>query len=199
MIAHSIDDIPAIACFDQSARGRVLTGAAYLFHKQGYEKTTVRELANFIGIQSGSLFHHFRSKDEILASLMQQAIIYNHERLQHAISVSNNPEIQLKKLIKAELASISGDTGSAMAVLVYEWFSLSKEKQQELLKLRNDYEKVWLDIIQKLYDLGQIKQDIFIWRRLLGGAIAWTVTWYNPHGKMSLDELTEAVCEMVMR
>ncbi|MFX4427824.1 TetR/AcrR family transcriptional regulator, partial [Acinetobacter baumannii] len=45
MIATSIEQIPNISCFDDSPRGRLLRGAAYLFHKQGYDKTTVRELA----------------------------------------------------------------------------------------------------------------------------------------------------------
>ncbi|AWL28049.1 TetR/AcrR family transcriptional regulator [Acinetobacter defluvii] len=199
MIATSITEIEPIACFDDSPRGRLLLGAAYLFHKQGYAKTTVRELANFIGIQSGSLFHHFKSKDDILANVMHETIIYNHARLEQAVAKSDNLEQQLKNLIHAELTSITGDTGSAMAVLVYEWFALSKQRQDELLKLRNDYENIWLNVIEELKVLGKIQHDAFIWRRLLGGAIAWTVTWYRPDGKISLDELTEMVWEMVMR
>lgn len=199
MIANSINDIQPIACFDDSPRGRLLLGAAYLFHKQGYAKTTVRELANFIGIQSGSLFHHFKSKDDILAHVMQQTIIYNHARLLDAIQISDDPEQQLKHLIKAELISISGDTGSAMAVLVYEWFALSKSRQDELLKLRNAYEDIWLTVIEKLRELNKVQHDAFIWRRLLGGAIAWTVTWYKPNGKMTMDELTETVLNMALK
>lgn len=199
MIADSIDKIQPISCFDDSPRGRLLQGAAYLFHKQGYAKTTVRELANFIGIQSGSLFHHFKSKDDILANVMHETIIYNHARLLDAIAQSDVPELQLKYLIKAELISITGDTGSAMAVLVYEWFGLSKERQDELLKLRNDYEEIWFAVIRQLRDLGKIQHDVFIWRRLLGGAIAWTVTWYNPHGKMTMDELTGHVLDMALK
>lgn len=199
MIACSINEIQPIACFDASARGRLLQGAAYLFHKQGYEKTTVRELANFIGIQSGSLFHHFKSKDDILANVMHETIIYNHARLLDATAQSEDAEQQLKHLIKAELTSITGDTGSAMAVLVYEWFALSKERQDELLKLRHDYEQIWLNVIEQLRLQNKIQHDAFIWRRLLGGVIAWTVTWYNPNGKISLEQLTEMVWEMVMR
>ena len=199
MIAASIHNIQPIACFDHSPKGRLLLGAAYLFHKQGYAKTTVRELANFIGIQSGSLFHHFTSKDDILANVMKQTIIYNHDRLLNAIQQSDDPQQQLKNLIKAELISITGDTGSAMAVLVYEWQALSQERQDELLKMRNAYEDIWLDVIYQLRELGKIKHDTFIWRRLMGGAIAWTVTWYRPDGKMSMDELTEMVWEMALK
>ncbi len=199
MIASSIDQIEPIACFDDTPRGRLLLGAAYLFHKQGYAKTTVRELAQFIGIQSGSLFHHFKTKDDILANVMEQTIIYNNACLQTAISTSNDPEQQLKALIKAELHAITGDTGSAMAVLVYEWFALSPENQKKLLKLRNEYEGIWLKVIQELHEQGKIKHDPFIWRRLIGGSIAWTVTWYNPEGKLSLDGLADIVWDMTLK
>lgn len=199
MIASSIDQIEPIACFDDTPRGRLLLGAAYLFHKQGYAKTTVRELAQFIGIQSGSLFHHFKTKDDILANVMEQTIIYNNACLQTAISTSNDPEQQLKALIKAELHAITGDTGSAMAVLVYEWFALSPENQKKLLKLRNEYEAIWLKVIQVLHEQGKIKHDPFIWRRLIGGSIAWTVTWYNPEGKLSLDGLADIVWDMTLK
>ncbi|RPE47820.1 TetR family transcriptional regulator [Acinetobacter sp. BIGb0102] len=199
MIATSIEQIPKIVCFDDSPRGRLLQGAAYLFYKQGYDKTTVRQLGEFIGIQSGSLFHHFKSKDEILATVMEQTIIYNFARLKEAAERATDPEQQLRHLIKAELLSIAGDTGAAMAVLVHEWFALSKEKQDYLLKMRNEYEQVWLDVIEKLRAQGKVKHDAFIWRRLLGGSISWTVTWYKPEGKVKIDELTEMVWEMAVK
>ncbi|POC72277.1 TetR family transcriptional regulator, partial [Vibrio vulnificus] len=50
----------------ESARGKLLQTAAHLFRSKGYERTTVRDLASAVGIQSGSIFHHFKSKDEIL-------------------------------------------------------------------------------------------------------------------------------------
>lgn len=199
MIATSIEQIPKIVCFDDSPRGRLLLGAAYLFYKQGYDKTTVRQLGEFIGIQSGSLFHHFKSKDEILATVMEQTIIYNFARLKEAAERSNEPEQQLSDLIKAELISITGDTGAAMAVLVHEWFALSKEKQDYLLKMRNEYEQVWLNVIEKLRAQGKVKHDAFIWRRLVGGSISWSVTWYRPEGKVKVDELTEMIWEMALK
>lgn len=72
---------------------------------------------------------------------MEQTIIYNLARLNDAATQSTDPEQQLRALIKAELISITGDTGAAMAVLVYEWFALSKEKQDYLLKMRTNMSK----------------------------------------------------------
>ena len=199
MIATSIEQIPNIPCFDDSPRGRLLHGAAYLFHHPGYAPPPARELPQCTGIPSGTLFHHLQSKDDILAHVMEQTIIYNLARLNDAATQYTDPEQQLRALIKAELISITGDTGAAMAVLVYEWFALSKEKQDYLLKMRNEYEQIWLDVIEKLRTQGKVKHDAFIWRRLIGGAISWTVTWYKSEGKVKIDELTEMVWEMALK
>ena len=61
-VAQVLNALPPIGGMDDSPRGRVLRAAAYLFNEQGYARTTVRELAQVIGIQSGSLFHHFKTR-----------------------------------------------------------------------------------------------------------------------------------------
>lgn len=199
MIASSILEIQASPCFADNPRGRLLLAAAYLFNKQGYDKTTVRQIAQFIGIQSGSLFHHFASKEDILAAVMQEVIHYNHTQLRLAAAESNDPEQQLRRLIQVELHSISGDTGAAMTVLIYEWDAVCKDKQHQLLALREQYEQIWLEVLNALIDQGKIQQDAFIWRRLIAGAIAWTVNWYNPDGAINLDQLTDIIVQMALR
>jgi len=52
-----------------TTREKILMTAARMFSERGYDRVTVREIANAIGINSGSLYNHFASKDEILKSL----------------------------------------------------------------------------------------------------------------------------------
>ena len=52
----------AINGIDDSPRGRLLSAAAHLFRDKGFDRTTVRDIAASVGIQSGSIFHHFKSK-----------------------------------------------------------------------------------------------------------------------------------------
>jgi AcrR family transcriptional regulator len=68
----------------RSAKGKLMRAAAHLFKTRGYERTTVRELGAAVGIQSGSLFHHFKSKDDILLSVMEETIIINMARMDDA-------------------------------------------------------------------------------------------------------------------
>lgn len=70
------------------ARGRLLKEAARLFRDKGYERTTVRDLAAAVGIQSGSLFHHFRTKEEILKAVMVETIRLNTALMQAAVDAA---------------------------------------------------------------------------------------------------------------
>jgi AcrR family transcriptional regulator len=181
-----------------SARGRLLKEAARLFRDKGYERTTVRDLAAAVGIQSGSLFHHFRSKEEILKAVMVETIRLNTALMQAAADSEESARDKLRALVRSELESINGQTGEAMAVLVYEWRSLSESSQGLVLELREIYEGLWLSVLEELSGLGQLKAEPFIVRRMLTGALSWTVTWYKPErGDLTLDGLTDQVMVML--
>lgn len=171
--------------------------AARLFRDKGYERTTVRDLAAAVGIQSGSLFHHFRTKEDILKAVMVETIRLNTALMQAAMDAVDAPRDKLRALIRAELESINGLTGEAMAVLVFEWRSLSEPAREDVLKLRDVYEKLWLDVLTAVRQEGRLQAEPFVVRRMLTGALSWTVTWYRPDGGLSLDGLTDQVVAMM--
>lgn len=183
----------------QSAKGRLMRAAAHLFKTKGYERTTVRELGAAVGIQSGSLFHHFKSKEDILLGVMEETIIINMARMHEALSNADNSENSLLALIQCELDSVHTDTGEAMSVLVYEWRSLKQDKQKYILQLRDEYETLWLNTIKQSIAEGKIDQDPFILRRLLAGAIGWTTTWYRPDGDLSLEALAKQTLKLAIK
>ncbi|WP_445937551.1 TetR/AcrR family transcriptional regulator [Pseudomonas sp.] len=182
-----------------SARGKLLQTAAHLFRSKGYERTTVRDLASAVGIQSGSIFHHFKSKDEILRSVMEETIRYNTALMQASLAEARDQRERVLALIRCELQSIMGGTGEAMAVLVYEWRSLSEQGQAFILELRDNYEQLWLDVLGEAKSAGYFKADPFILRRLLTGALSWTTTWFRPEGPMTLDQLAEEALSLVIK
>jgi AcrR family transcriptional regulator len=181
-----------------SARGKLLQAAARLFRRKGYERTTVRDLATAVGIQSGSIFHHFKSKEEILRAVMEETVIYNTALMESALAEAGSLRERVLALIRCELQSIMGGTGEAMAVLVYEWRSLSEDSQAHILALRDRYEQLWLEVLQEARQAGCVQGDPFILRRFLTGALSWTTTWFRPDGPMSLDELAEEALTLVL-
>lgn len=183
----------------QSARGKLLQTAAHLFRHQGFERTTVRDLASAVGIQSGSLFHHFKSKDEILRSVMEETIVYNTALMQAELALAHDVRSQLRALIRCELQSIIGGRGEAMAVLVFEWRSLSSDAQARVLVLRDSYEKIWIQVLTEAHDAGYIAGSIDITRRLMTGALSWTATWFRPDGALNLDQLADQALMLLLK
>lgn len=182
-----------------SAKGRLMRAAAHLFKSKGYERTTVRELGAAVGIQSGSLFHHFKSKEVILLSVMEETILINIARMKAALSNSESSRDQLLALIRCELESIHTETSEAMSVLVYEWRSLSEDRQKHILQLRDEYENLWFKVIESGKQDGLISHDTFILRRLIAGAVGWTTTWYRPDGDLTLEALAEQTLKLAIK
>lgn len=186
---------------DDSPRGRILSAAAHLFRNKGFERTTVRDLATEVGIQSGSIFHHFKTKEEILRHVMIEVILFNTERMRRQLEAAQSPRDRLLALVRAELVSINGDTGEAMAVLTNEWRSLKPESQKEILELRDRYERMWLDTLDEAKAEGLIAAhvDTFILRRFLTGALAWSHFWYDPNGPLDMQGLAEQALSLVVK
>lgn len=183
----------------QSARGKLLQVSAHLFRNKGYERTTVRDLASAVGIQSGSIFHHFKSKDEILRAVMEETVVYNTALMRAALIEASTVRERVLALIRCELRSIMGGSGEAMAVLVYEWRSLSLEGQAKVLALRDHYEQLWLQVLGEAKEAGLVKGNVFVTRRFLMGALCWTTTWFKPQGSMTLDQLADEALMMALR
>lgn len=183
---------------DDSPRGRVLRAAAHLFLTRGYAQTTVRDIARAVGILSGSLFHHFDSKEALLEAVMAEVSELNTERMRLASASTAKPLARVRALVRCELESIHGETSEAMTLLVDEWRSLGPDAQARVLVVRDRYQKVWDDALRAASaELQPV--DLFVLRRLIAGMTTGTAAWYRPKGPISLDALTDHVMTLITR
>jgi hypothetical protein len=101
-------------------------------------------------------------------------------------------------LIRCELQSIMGGSGEAMAVLVYEWRSLSEEGQARVLALRDVYEEIWLQVLGEAKECRVYPWRCFHYPTFLTGALSWTTTWFRAGGSLSLDQLADEALILVL-
>ncbi|NLW04016.1 MAG: TetR/AcrR family transcriptional regulator [Pseudomonadaceae bacterium] len=179
-------------------RKELVAIAARLFCNQGYETTTVRMLADAMGIKSGSLFHHFNDKQEILYAVIESGMLHAMEIAQQALATTKTPRKRLYALARAHLSTLLEDR-DAHVVAIYEWRSLTQDSRDWLVRLRDAYETSWREVINECHEAGLIKGDQSLQRHMALGALNWTVQWYQPEGKLSPDELAEELVAMVLR
>ncbi|MAC46158.1 MAG: TetR family transcriptional regulator [Oceanospirillum sp.] len=177
-------------------RKELVAIAARLFFEQGYERTTVRMLADAMGIKSGSLFHHFNDKQEILCAVIQDGMESALEIAGEALDGVTEPRERFLALSKAHLSTLLTDR-NAHVVALYEWRSLSEESLNVLIGMRDEYEALWQQVIDECVTAGVLKGDVPLIRRFTLGALNWTVQWYDASGEKSPDDLAKALAELI--
>ncbi|BAK76555.1 transcriptional regulator, TetR family [Pseudogulbenkiania sp. NH8B] len=183
---------------ENSRRMELVRAAAKLFRDQGYERTTVRDLGNAVGLQSGSLFYHFRTKEEILVAVMALGISSTTEQLERAIAKAGSTREKLSALFHVHLNSLLGDNQAALEVMLYEWRSVSEAAKPGLILLRDRYEALWQAVLDEAAAAGLIKPDTRLLRRTLLGSLHWSVQWYRKDGELSVDKLADRMLDLVL-
>lgn len=183
-----------------SPRRKELTRlAAQLFVQEGFDRTTVRMLAQEMGIKSGSLFHHFRDKQEILAAVIEEgtenALVIARDALARCDSGAS---ARLHAMARAHLETLLTDR-NAHVVALYEWRRLDSEARAHLSHLRDAYEALWEEVIDEALAEGLVHGDRFLVSRFVMGALNWTVRWYDPEGTRTPDELADELVAMITR
>ncbi|MDH2296790.1 TetR/AcrR family transcriptional regulator [Cobetia sp. 29-18-1] len=187
--------------------------AARLFVEEGFDRTTVRMLAQEMGIKSGSLFHHFADKQEILCAVIEEGMFSAlaiarehlarcepHQASEVTASAASQQQARerLLALARAHLDTLLTDR-NAHVVALYEWRRLEGPAREHLVQLRDDYEDLWRDAIASAVAAGLLKGDAALLRQFMLGALNWTVRWYRPDGERSPDELAEALVDSLCR
>src|SRR4029453_13793755 len=81
--------------------------AATMFAERGLRATTVRDIADSAGILSGSLYHHFSSKEEMVDELLRGFLDWLFERYQEIVATEPNPLERLKGLFMTSFEAIA--------------------------------------------------------------------------------------------
>ena len=184
-----------VAQFD---RDFVLSSAARLFREQGYDRTTVKEIAEACNMLPGSLHYRYQAKEDILVDLMRLGLEKASIAVTQAVAGATKPAEQLRRGINAHLQMLV--SGSDMVyVLLFEWRSLRGEARREMIKLRDRYESLWAAMLKLLAEQGVIRKDMDLeLLRLIGlGALNWVATWFREEGRYSLEDIGDFVWRMI--
>lgn len=181
-----------------SDRDFVLRTTARLFREQGYDRTTVKEIAEACNMLPGSLHYRYQSKEDILVDLMRLGLEQASLAVSQAVAGVTEPAEQLRRGINAHLQILV--SGSDMVyVLLFEWRSLRGSARREMIKLRDRYESLWAAMLKLLAEQGVIRKDMDLeLLRLIGlGALNWVATWFREEGRYSLEDIGDFVWRMI--
>ena len=182
----------------RNRRDDLIRVSARLFRERGFDGTTIRDIADAVGMRSGSPFYHFKSKQEILAAVMEEGLMAGLAVTEAAAASDLPPREKFRALVRGHLETVLAEGHDFVPVLLYDWRALSPELQQQIIALKDRYDLLWQQAVTALKDAGLIASDSRAARLLILGAINYSVQWYKPGKGWSLDQLADEVVTMFL-
>jgi AcrR family transcriptional regulator len=180
------------------SRQEILRMAARLFQQQGYDATSMNDVATALKVSKAGLYHHFQSKDEILFELMNHALNITQERVVDRVRASADPEERLRMLIRLHVEVILSVRDREITVLLHENHPLPPS----LRKRVNARKKEYVHFVEKL--VSEVQQTRPSRRNVssraatfaLLGMINWIYQWYKPEGALNSQQIAAQFTEI---
>jgi len=173
-----------------SSRQDILRASARLFREQGYDATSMNDISAALKLSKGGLYHHFRSKDEILFHIMNHAMDITEARVLTPIRDIQDPEERLRALIRLHIELVLRARDREITVILHENHPLPTG----LRKRVNARKKGYIHFVEELIaEVQRSRKNSKVGPRAaafaLLGMINWIYQWYRPEGELQEQDL----------
>jgi TetR/AcrR family transcriptional regulator, cholesterol catabolism regulator len=179
---------------------QVRAAALRLFKAKGYHATSMRDIASEVGINKGSLYSYIRSKEDLLTPLFERAMGVLLAQLEDISADSSlGPTERLKQAIHAHVTAVA-DNLDVLTVYLSEWRQLNSESLATVRGQRERYADLFLRVLQDGVQSGEFRpMDTRIVMLGMIGMCNYLFRWYRPDGRLTPDQIADALIEMVMQ
>ncbi|MFJ2550706.1 TetR/AcrR family transcriptional regulator [Microbacterium sp. NPDC087591] len=178
-------------------REQVLTVAVTVFNEQGYDATSISDLAAKLGLTKSALYHHFESKSAILALALDDALDALEAVVDEAEAAHTEASERLRSIVRGAVRVLTAKLPSVTLLLRVRGNS---EVELAALARRRVFDQRVTAIVREAQREGLIRDDISaaVATRLLFGMINSVVEWYRPGGAVDPAELGEDILRVTL-
>jgi AcrR family transcriptional regulator len=185
---------------ESDRRAELLAIAARLFAEKGFKNTTVRDIADAAGILSGSLYHHFDSKesmvDEILSSF-QEELFGEYDAL---LAADLDPREKIERAVRISFEAIDR-RGHAVAIFQNDADYLGGFERFGYLAKRNQQSRdFWMTLLREGVESGALRSDLdqVLAYRFIRDTVWVAVRWYRPGGALGHQDVADQYLSILL-
>lgn len=179
-------------------REDIIEAATRVFSRRGYHAASMVEIAEEVGMRKPSLYHHVRKKEDLLFAIHEQLIDELIEQTMAGLSTAPTPEEKVRAVLRVCMSFVARHR-DGVTVFLHERRAVSGRRWTELVVKRDFYERMVSRVIADGIDAGafvSVPPDIAA-RGVLAMA-NWGYTWFNPHGKLSAEAVSEIFADIAL-
>jgi len=181
-------------------RELIVSTAAEMFARKGVRSTTVREIADVVGVLSGSLYHYFSSKDEIVKEILMGFLDAIRAEYDEVLAHGAGAAETLREVVLVSL-QVGRQRPDATAIYQNELRYLRESPQySDVLAAAADVQRVWLGIIEQGVADGTFRDDIppRIFHRLVRDAVWLSGRGQHPDAGYSTGQMADAITSVFL-
>jgi TetR/AcrR family transcriptional regulator, cholesterol catabolism regulator len=186
----------------ENTEERILSAASRLFSEHGYKSTTLNDIAEQVGLHKTSLFHYFKSKEEILMRVMDESLRDHIPALKRIGDDPDlRPEEKLKLALKQQIVVLC-TYRDHINVYLTEAKSLPLRKRERYNKTRKQYETFFEGIIRQVQEDKESNLfkglDPRLVRLGILGMCNWIIKWYDENGGSTPEDIYKVFCSIIV-
>jgi len=179
-------------------RTQILRQAALTFLHNGYDASSMSQIADGCGITKPGLYYHFRGKQDLLFAIMNHAMDLLEERTLAAMLSADTHEEQLRSILHSHVRLITELEDGALTILVVTERNALRPEDRRIIEQRvRTYTALIRATLEGLRAAGRLREiDSAVATASLLGLVVWTSRWYRQSGRLSGDEIANQVAEL---
>jgi AcrR family transcriptional regulator len=181
-------------------RGELLDIAAGLFADRGLKATTVRDIADASGILSGSLYHHFDSKESMVDEILRTFLDELFGQYEAILDRKLPPRERFEAVVIASFEALDRHH-AAVAIYQNEARLLADQPRFSYIRARlAEFKKMWTDMLREGVKDGSFTKDLDIdlAYRFFRDTVWVGVRWYRPGGKRGVRDVAQQYLRIVL-
>jgi len=181
-------------------RTQILRQAALTFLHNGYDASSMSQIADGCGITKPGLYYHFRGKQDLLFAIMNHAMDLLEERTLAAMLSADTHEEQLRSILHSHVRLITELEDGALTILVVTERNALRPEDRRIIEQRvRTYTALIRATLEGLRAAGRLREiDSAVATASLLGLVVWTSRWYRQSGRLSGDQIANQVAELGM-
>ncbi len=173
-------------------RDRVFEVAAEVFHRKGYDNTSMSDVASAAGLTKAGLYHHVSSKESLLYTALDSGLDLTESYVMKPLEEISDPLDRLKAMIDLHLRLVLEERNLEVTGLLHECKTLSTADRARINRRKKEYVRMVTKLIAdafKKYNVKEVNPKLAAFALL--GMLNWTYQWYKASGSNSREEIVK--------
>jgi TetR/AcrR family transcriptional regulator, cholesterol catabolism regulator len=185
----------------ENRREEILRAAQDLFHRQGYANTSLDDIARAVGIKREGLYYYFPNRTQILIEIIRPLGLQLRDRVREILESDASPEEKICQTVENHLMRFENRFAESKITLRDDYFAENEAVLAEMGPIWNDYEALWIAIIEEGQKQGVFDASLDPRIAHLGilGLCNWAARWYVPGKSLPVPDLIAMYNRMVLR